>query len=366
MNVLALASYPVEAAATRYRLTQFVAPLAERGIALDIRPFADSQLFASLYRRGELPRTAFGLIKSALKRLTDVTAARDADVLFVQREAMMFGPPLIEWLAANVVRCPLVLDLDDATYVPYTSPTYGRLGSALKWFRKTDDLIRWAKIVTCGNRSIAEYVANKGRPSIVIPTVVDTDLFRPKLTPRESDVPVIGWIGTHSTYQYLESIFPTLQQLARTHRFRVKVIGAGRDDINVPGVDVENLKWSLGREVEDFQSFDIGLYPIIPDAWSAGKSGFKAIQYMAVGIPYVVTPVGACAETGELGRTHFDASSPDEWRDRIAALLSNPDLRKNMGEAGRQHALQNYTVPMQADKLARALRGAVSSGSSAA
>jgi len=366
MNVLALASYPVEAAATRYRLTQFVAPLAERGIALDIRPFVNSQLFASLYRREELPRTAFGLMKSALKRLTDVTAAGAADVLYVQREAMMFGPPLVEWLAANVVRCPLVLDLDDATYVPYISPTYGRLGSALKWFRKTDDLIRWAKIVTCGNRSIAEYVAKKGRPSVVIPTVVDTELFCPKLTPRESDVPVLGWIGTHSTYPYLESIFPALQQLARKHRFRVKVIGAGRDDINVPGVDVENLKWNLLREVDDFQSFDIGLYPIIPDAWSVGKSGFKAIQYMAVGIPYVVTPVGACAETGELGQTHFDASSPDEWRDRIAALLSNPDLRKNMGEAGRQHALQNYTVPMQADKLARALRGAVSSGSSAA
>ena len=120
------------------------------------------RLFARLYRRDALPRTAIGLLKSALLRLTDVVRASGADVILVQREAMIFGPPLIEWLTARVLRRPMVLDLDDATYVSYTSPTYGRLGQALKWFSKTDDLIRWASIVTCGNRAIAEYVSSKG------------------------------------------------------------------------------------------------------------------------------------------------------------------------------------------------------------
>ncbi|MFS8087409.1 MAG: hypothetical protein ACMG6H_17390, partial [Acidobacteriota bacterium] len=78
--------------------------------------------------------------------------ARQADVILVQREAMLFGPPLIEWLSTNAAGRPMVLDLDDATYVSYTSPTYGKIGKALKWFSKTDDLIRWAKVVTCGNR----------------------------------------------------------------------------------------------------------------------------------------------------------------------------------------------------------------------
>ena len=62
-----------------------------------------------------------------------------------------------------------VLDLDDATYVSYTSPTYGGAGSALKWFGKTDDLIKWAAVVTCGNRSIAEYVESKGARARIIP-----------------------------------------------------------------------------------------------------------------------------------------------------------------------------------------------------
>ncbi|HVG33488.1 MAG TPA: glycosyltransferase family 4 protein [Pyrinomonadaceae bacterium] len=367
MKVLALASYPIEAAATRYRLAQFVSPLAERGITLEVHPFIDSRLFASLYKREALPFTAARLVSATLGRLKDVWRARDVDLLLVQREAMLFGPPLIEWLVMRVGSCPMVLDLDDATYLPYVSPVYGRLASALKWFSKTDDLISWAKVVTCGNRTIANYVESKGVETAIIPTVVDTDRFRPKSqaeqpssSSQQEDVPVIGWVGTHSTYPYLETIFPVLQQLARSHRFRLKVVGAGREHVDLPGVKIENLKWDLAREVEDFQSFDIGLYPIVESEWAAGKSGFKAIQYMAVGVPYVVTPVGSCAEIGEAGVTHLCASTLEEWHAALERLLEDAELRRQMGEAGRRHTLQYYTVPVQSDKLAEVLRRAVS------
>lgn len=363
MNVLALASYPLEAAATRYRLEQFVEPLAERGITLKVRPFLDSRLFASLYRREELPRNVLGLMGAAIKRFADVWDARGVDCVLVQREAMMFGPPLIEWLATRAARRPMVLDLDDATYVSYTSPTYGRLGSALKWFGKTDDLIRWSSVVTCGNRFIAEYVESKGARARIIPTVVDMEKFRPAPENRSgADVPVIGWVGTHSTFPYLESIFPALERLAKDFRFRLKVVGAGRERVEVKGVEVESLPWSLTREIEDFQSFDIGLYPIdmkIYAEWTTGKSGFKAIQYMAVGAPFVVTPVAATAEIGEPNVTHLAASTEEEWYACLSSLLSDAEKRRAMGEAGRRYALENYNVPDQADKLAAALREAV-------
>lgn len=361
MKVLALASYPVEAAATRYRLHQYVEALAERGIELTIRPFFDSTLFANLYRRNALPRTVVGLIKAGVLRFGDVFAARHADVILVQREAMIFGPAVIEWLSSRVSRRPLVLDLDDATYVPYTSPTYGRLGKTLKWFSKTDDLIRWASIVTCGNRAIADYVTSRGKQARIIPTVVDTNVFRPKESPRQSR-PVIGWIGTHSTFPYLQSLFPVLQRLAIEYVFGLKIVGAGSSEIQLPGVEIENLDWRLDREVEDFQSCDIGLYPIVSsmyaDEWAAGKSGFKAIQYMAVGVPYVATPVGAIKEIGEVDVTHFCASTDEEWHASLAKLLSSSELRRRMGAAGRQHAVDYFGLPAQADKLAAALREA--------
>src|SRR5438309_1342993 len=389
MKVLALASYPTEAAATRYRLEQFVRPLAEGDIDLTIHPFLNSKLFEKLYRREALPLTALGLISAILRRSGDVLSASQADVVLVQREAMIFGPPLLEWLITRVMKRPMVLDLDDATYVSYTSPTYGDFGKSLKWFGKTDDLIRWATIVICGNRSIAEYVSSKGVRARVIPTVVDTEVFRPACPPANAGGPdndrpvdaggfdkplhrtnsrvVLGWIGTHSTLPYLESIFPVLSELARNHDFRLKIVGAGKDEIKIPGVEVENLRWSLEREVQDFQSIDVGLYPIdaslYSNKWAAGKSGFKAIQYMAVGVPYVATPVGAATELGEAGVTHFFASNHQEWRRALAELIVNADKRKQMGAAGRWHVTKNFALPAQAEKLAAVLREAATSNS---
>lgn len=363
MKVLALASYPVEAAATRFRLQQFVELLAARDITLSIHPFLDSQLFKQLYRQNSWPRTAMRLVLSSLRRLKDLAALRKADVIFIQREAMMFGPPLIEWVAAQALKRPMVLDLDDATYVSYTSPTYGGLGKALKWSGKTDDLIRWATVVTCGNRGIAEYVSSKGTRARIIPTVVDPNVFRPNPDRTSGDQIVVGWIGTHSTFPYLESIFPVLSDLASRHKFRLKVVGAGQDTVTLSGVEVENLPWRIDREVQDFQSLDIGLYPIdasLYSGWAAGKSGFKAVQYMAVGVPYVATPVGGSVEIGEEGTTHLFATTGEEWRRALETLLSNAEQRQKMGEAGRRHVIENYGLEAQADKLADALREAAS------
>ena len=360
MKVMALASYPIQAAATRYRLSQFVAPLQERGIEMSVHPFLDTQTFQALYRRKSLPRTVAGLVKSTFMRSLDLVEARKAEVILVQREAMIFGPPAFEWFTTRVGKRPMVLDLDDATYVSYTSPTYGGLGRMLKWFSKTDDLIRWARVVVCGNNSIAEYAAGKGAQTRIIPTVVDTEVFRPSPRPGDNAAPVLGWIGTHSTFRYLQTIFPVLSNLAQRYPIRLKIVGAGQDKIDLQGVEVENLPWDLAREVADFQSIDIGLYPIndLNPMWASGKSGFKAIQYMAVGVPYVATPVGGSGEIGEPGLTHLFARSASEWQSALEELITNSERRREMGDAGRAHALRHFALNDQADKLAEALREA--------
>ncbi|MFN2531721.1 MAG: glycosyltransferase family 4 protein [Pyrinomonadaceae bacterium] len=363
MKVLTLASYPIEAASTRYRVAQYIEPLAQQGITLTLHPFLDSKLHRALYKRSEWPRTALGLLRASLRRLTEVVKAHDADVLFVQREAMMYGPPIFEWLALNIGHCPMVLDLDDATYVPYRSPTYGDWATAAKWFSKTDKLIDWSQVVVCGNRTISDYVSARAKRAVIIPTVVSTEVFRPRLEKAANNIPVLGWIGTHSTFQYLESIFPMLEKLAQELRFKLKVIGAGDREIRITGVEVENLPWSLHREIEDFQSLDIGLYPIIEDEWSVGKSGFKAIQYMSVGIPFVGSPVGACAELGEPDVTHFLANTTEDWRQSLSRLITDPDLRHSMGSAGRHYAENHYSLDLQVRKLVEVFRSVVSSES---
>lgn len=359
MRVLAVSTFPKEAAATRFRIEQFVRPLRERGVELEIFPFLDGEGFKGLYSSGSTAVKLAKMVSGVTRRLRLAFRVGKYDLLFVQREAMPIGPGAFEWLYSKLGRLPMVLDLDDATYVRYVSPSYGRLGSALKFFGKTDKLIDRSEVVICGNRFIAEYVEGRGKRTVVIPTVVDTEIFKP--ADRRNDVPVIGWIGTHSTYPFLEKLFPTLGELARKHRFVLKIVGAGRERIEVDGVEVVNLPWSLEREVEDFRSLDIGLYPInvfgsLDPAWLAGKSGFKAIQYLAVGIPFVMTPIGVCAEIGDPGKTHFNASSDEDWYNALDKLLSDDGSRAAMGRAGREHSLAHYRLDTHAETLAQVLR----------
>lgn len=363
MKVLGLCSYPVEAAGTRYRLVQYVAPLAEKGIDLTVAPFLNKKEFASLYKPGQTFLKSIQMLNSARKRLSDLVKVRKFDALLIQREAMLFGPPIFEWLSKTIGNCPLILDLDDATYIRYVSPIYGRLGSALKFFGKTDTLINWSETVICGNSHIADYVAGRGKKAVVIPTVVDTDKFRP-IEKDSGKPPIIGWIGTHSTYPLLETLFPVLQDLARKYDFTLKIVGAGKEKIELKGVRVENSVWSLESEIEDFQALDVGLYPLetlgsVSKEWLMGKSGFKAIQYMSIGIPFVVTPIGICSEIGVENETHYAASNKEQWRTALSRLLESAALRKKMGEKGRMYALEHFTVPRQTDKIADVLHAAL-------
>jgi glycosyltransferase involved in cell wall biosynthesis len=365
MRVLALAPFPVEAAATRFRLVQLSAPLAQRGIDLTIHPFLDADTYSTLYDRTAWLRTTRGLLKAAGRRLRDVKQARDYDCLLVQREAMLFGPPLVETLASRGrSHLPLVLDLDDATYVAYDSPTYGRFARWLKWPAKTDRLIDMAAMVTCGNNTVADYVTARGTPATIVPTVVDLDTWMPRPRQRNNTPPVIGWIGSHSTFPYLEAIAPALQQLAKEHAYKLLVVGAGQRQPNakpiaIEGVDVDSRPWRLDRELQDFQEIDIGLYPLpADDPWAAGKSGFKAVQYMAVGVPYVASPIGAAHDIGEHNETHLLAHTHDEWRQALATLLTDPDRRARMGKKGRAHAQANYTLDHAVDPLADAIQRA--------
>jgi glycosyltransferase involved in cell wall biosynthesis len=355
IRVLALASYPVEAASSRYRIVQFIEPLAARGIDVTFSPFLNASLFDALYKPVKIVWRLPVIAARTLLRFGALLRARRADVVFVQREAILFGPPVVEWLITRLLRRPLVLDLDDATWIPYPSPVYGRLATLLKWPSKTNRLIRFAHAVTCGSPNIAAYVRSRGGKPVMVPTVVDTRRFRPSGF-RSAEIPTIGWIGTHGTFSYFERLIPVFERLATEVRFRLTVIGSGRDEIRVPGVSVESRPWRMEREVEDFQSLDIGVYPIAADDWSAGKAGFKAVQYMATGVPFVMSPAGICATMGVPDQTHFAAITDDDWLDALRRLVKDAHLRERMSIAGRAFAQQHYDIEAQADALAAVIR----------
>lgn len=361
LTVLALTPYPVESAGTRFRLVQLLPALAAGGIDVVVRPFVDTATFRALYDRRARRRAALGLLMGLCRRAGDVALARKAQVVLVLREAVIGGPPVIERLATQVGRCPLVLDLDDPTWVNYSSPSHGRYGTMMKSPHKALVLIKRAAVVTCGSQHIAEFVKRQGAVATLVPPVANMDIFRPADRSGEtrSGMPVIGWIGTHSTYPYLASMLPVLAAVQREHPFILRIVGAPRPEVDPPGLTIEWRDWRLDREPDDFASLDIGIYPLpSDDAWASGKSGLKSVLYLASGVPFVASRVGAAAEIGVPGTTHFLATNDHDWRAHLLRLLEDPAQRAKMGRAGRAHAEASCSVDAAAVPLADALREA--------
>src|SRR5260221_4717669 len=127
LRVLALPALPEFAAATRYRMLQYVPLLAERGIRVDVRPFLTNRTFAGLYDRRHMVRTAFGMVAGSARRLIDAVRLGAYDVVWVQTQASLIGPPVLEWLAHRPRA--LAFDLHDATYVQPPNPVVGAVAS---------------------------------------------------------------------------------------------------------------------------------------------------------------------------------------------------------------------------------------------
>jgi glycosyltransferase involved in cell wall biosynthesis len=331
-------------------VSQFVPYLASSGYAVAVRPFFSPEFFQLVYRPGHYVRkvSAFGgLTASRLKLLRDLS---QFDLVFLYREAFPIGPPLLErWLAAPG-RPPIVYDFDDAVFLPNVSDA-NRFLVSLKWPRKIPEILRLSAHVVAGNEYLAAFARTYNPSVFTIPTCVDTDKFVPHRFKTSGGPPVVGWIGSPTTASYLLTLGDVFRHMSAETPFLLKISGPGKE-MCFDGVPTTNVPWSLAEEVSLFNTCDIGVYPLTDDEWSRGKCGFKAIQFMACGVPVVASAVGVNREIVEDGVNGYLASTPDEWRMKLGILLRDPALRARFGAAGRKTVEQRYSLAVNAPKLA--------------
>jgi glycosyltransferase involved in cell wall biosynthesis len=368
--MLALSPVPEEGAGCRFRIAQYVPALEAAGIQVTISPFFTREFFELVYRKGHHVRKAVLFAQRALKRLHLLSLRRQFDILYIYREAFPVGPAVIETLLARTPGVAIVYDFDDAVYLPNTSDA-NRAIAALKWPGKVKSIVGRSDGVIAGNEYLAAWARQHSDAVRVIPTCVDTEKFVPRLPAEARDPrakaggfqpsdPVVGWIGTPTTVPYLLSLQSILQEVARAHRFVLRVCGAGAD-VRIPGVKVDNVPWTLDAEVSLFNTCDVGVYPLSDDEWSRGKCGFKAIQFMACGVPVVAAPVGVNREIIHDAANGLLASTPAEWIEKLGRLLSNASLRAGLGAAGRQTIEAQYSLKANAPKMVTAINEAVAS-----
>jgi glycosyltransferase involved in cell wall biosynthesis len=357
MKVLAWVPYPLGIApAQRYRIEQWAPYLRDLGIDVTFAPFAAPALARALYSPGQWGAKAAGLAAGLARRLRDAVGAGAYDAVFLQREGSLIGPAWSERLLK--ARQPAVVyDFDDAVYLPYVSPTNSYL-SYLKFPWKTRALCRMAAAVVAGNDHLAEYASRYNDRVHVVPSTVSLREYRERPAARPGRMPVVGWTGSHSSAQYLSLLREPLQELRRRREFRVLIIGI--EHFEIPGVEVECRAWSAETEVRDLWDMDVGIMPLPDEPWARGKCGMKAIQYMGVGLPAVVSPVGANREIVVDGVTGFHAANPRQWVETLDRLLGDDALRGALGAAARESVRVRYSAESQAPRIAEILRGVTS------
>ncbi|MGJ8561826.1 MAG: glycosyltransferase family 4 protein [Litorimonas sp.] len=332
---------------------QYLPALQQAGFEVTVASLFDDAYLQALYsgRRDKL-----GMMRGMLARFGQCHTARNADVIWLEKEALPWLPWGIERLALPR-GVPIVSDFDDAIFHNYdlhSRPLVRRvLGS------KIDRVMARSVLVTAGNPYLANRARQAGAPRVeIVPTVVDAKAYMPASARHGETRPRIGWIGTPQTWaKYGSPRTAFFQDIASSLGVRFQLVGARVE----PGLDgsFDYVPWTEAGEVAAIQDMDIGIMPLDDSPWERGKCGYKLIQYMACGLPVVAPPVGVNSEIVTHGETGFLASTEAEWRSALSALVQDPTLRRTMGEAGRKRVVETYSIQAQGPRVAGLLEGIV-------
>jgi glycosyltransferase involved in cell wall biosynthesis len=325
----------------RFRFEHYLPYLDAEGYRYKVSPYLSMHNRDVLYKSPSVMKKVMAVIRGYTRRIRDIFRVIPYDYVYIHREATPVGPPIFEWIFAKLLRKKIIYDFDDAIWVP-TMSEHNRKFRFARSFSKIGKICKWSTIVTVGNKFLASYAGKFNDDVRLIPTVVNTRTVHGSLQNQDTDKPQVGWTGSFTTLVYLNTVLPVLQRLQEKYDFTFYVI-ADRDP-QLPLKNYEFVPWRRETESEDLLRFHIGLMPLTDDEISRGKCGFKAIQYMAMGIPPVVSPVGVNTEIVEDGVNGFICDKEKEWEDALTRLLTDKALRIRIGAEARNKIESAYSV----------------------
>jgi glycosyltransferase involved in cell wall biosynthesis len=346
-RVLFLVPYPLHRAPSqRFRVELFFPLLTQNSIEYKVQSFLDDKTWEVLYQKGSPLQKAWGVVKGFLRRtkcmILDVP---QYDYIFIHREASPIGPPIFEFILSRIWKKKVIYDFDDAIWIPNTTAE----NKLVKWFKaawKVQNICRWAHTVVGGNAYLCAFAKQYNQHVRLIPTCVDMERKHNQLKAQEAEKIVIGWTGSHSTMPYLDSLVPVLRRIVRDFNVEVVIISNKAPDFDLPSLTF--IPWKEESEIKDLLQMHIGIMPLENDPWSEGKCGFKLIQYLALGIPSVASPVGVNQTIIEAGENGFLCTNDAEWYDALAVLIQDEELRKGMGLSGREKVQTTYSLQANA------------------
>ena len=341
MQILFLIPYPLgQAPSQRFRFEQYFDVLKKNNIAFDYQSFIDENTWKILYKKGHFFQKTIGILLGFFRRIKILFFLHKYHFIFIHREAAPLFPPVLEFIIAKIFRKKIIFDFDDAIWLPNTSEQ-NKISAFLKFHQKTGLICKWAWKVSAGNVYLCDY-ARQFNPHVVLnPTTIDTDWHAPTHN-AIADKITIGWTGSHSTMKYLEEIVPIFQDLEKSYPIDFLVISNQNPEL--PLQNFKFIKWKKETEIEDLQQIEIGVMPLTDDAWAKGKCGFKALQYMSLCTPALVSPVGVNTQIIQHEVNGFLCQTPADWENALIKLINDENLRKKIGSKAQKTVEEKYSV----------------------
>lgn len=295
------------------------------------------QSYLPFFSEAGFRTSIFSLSQKALNRWKFFYSLRHFDLVLVQKKLFSFAELL--FIRQRAKR--LVYDFDDAVMFKGGENMDFLNPQRQKRFERTVRMCDW---IIAGNKYLKKEANLFSKRVSVLPTPVDTDKYIPREEHTFSKVLTIGWIGSRSTVAYVEALLPVFYEIkAKFPQVTIKVVSDSFEALN-GAAEIERVQWREKEEVKDLQSFDIGIMPLPNNPWTKGKCGFKLLQYQAVGIPVICSPVGVNREMVTEGVNGLFAYTNEEWFERLRRLITSPELRMRMGRTGRKRVLDEYSL----------------------
>ena len=331
----------------RYRFEQYFSYLSENGVYCELANIISEKDDQILYNSYNYIKKGLIALNAYRKRYLNYKNIKNYDLIVLYREAVLTRSIVFEKLFASS-GVPLVFDFDDAIWIKDVSKV-NRSISFLKNEKKIEKILPLCTHVTCGNDYLKNYALKFNSNVTILPSTVNTDLYKPMNLNGHSGKVKIGWVGSHTTIKHFQKIINVYKSLKKKYGDKIsfKVIGDPNyknEELNIVGVP-----WDNNTEVELFNSFDIGVMPLPRDNWTEGKCGMKGLLYMSTGKPAVVSNIGVNNDIIENGVNGFLCNGEDQWYNVLSELIENDKLRKQIGDQGRKTVVNKYSTLSQRD-----------------
>jgi glycosyltransferase involved in cell wall biosynthesis len=281
-------------------------------------------------------------IAASSKRIYETIVSKKYDLIFVHREAYMLGTSFFERVMANKV--PMIFDFDDSIWIENVISEGNKKLAFLKNASKTSDIIKESALVFAGNDYLATYARKFNKEVVVVPTTIDTEKYQCKTKKKKDGALCIGWSGSFSTIEHFKTSITALQKIKEKYGTKVHFMIIGDENYYCKELQTQGLPWRPETEVDDLCKIDIGIMPLPDTDWARGKCGLKALQYMGLSIPTLMSPVGVNTDIVQNAENGFLSVTEDEWILHLSTLVEEDELRQKIGAAGRQTVIDRYSV----------------------